>query len=275
LWSEGRRALEIALKGGTAPPALRSRALVGAGFLADRQSDWQQVEQLGSEYVALSRELGDEEGLARGSRWLSHAAAARGDAEEAARLIEQSERYAQRAPPSRVAALVVDRALSKLAHGDYSSAEALLHEALELAEQPGGDAARGAVIGNLAILALLRGRHSDAVGHMREVVAALEGTDQHEAIFFTLSTVGVLAAETDDETAAQLWGAADAFGRTLGVVLDDAEKGLQERAARKVRARLGDITFESLWVQGAALSTDRAIAMARDLVARAGREANT
>ncbi len=136
------------------------------------------------------------------------------------------------------------------------------------------------MIGNLAVLALLRGRHTDAVGHLREVVAALEGTAQHEAIFFALSVVGVLAAETgDEETATQLWGAADAFGRTLGVVLDDAEKGLQERAAMKVRARLGDVTFEALWAQGGALSTDRAIAIASDLVARAGsdapREANT
>ena len=280
LWSEGRRALETALNGyPAAPPALRSRALVGAGFLADRQADWRQVERLGSEYVALSNELGDEEGLARGSRWLSHAAAARGDGEGATRLIEQSEKYA-RASPSRVAALVVDRALSKLAEGDYSSAEALLHEALELARQPGGDAARVPVVGNLAVLALLRGRHSDAVGHLREVVAAVEGTTQHEATFFALSTVAVLAAETgDDETATQLWGAADAFGRTLGVVLDDAEKALQERAAGTVRARLGDVTFEALWAQGRALSTDRAIAMARDLVARAGsdvpRQANT
>ena len=275
LWSEGRRALETALNGHpAAPPALRSRALVGAGFLADRQADWQQVEKLGSEYVALSRELGDEEGLARGLRWLSHAAAARGDAEGATRLIGESEKYAQRTSPSRVVALVVDRALSKLAEGDYSSAEALLHEALELAGQPGGDAARGAVIGNLAVLALLRSRHSDAVGHLREVVAEVEGTAQHEAIFFALSVVGVLAAETgDEETATQLWGAADAFGRTLGAVLDDAEKGLQERAAQKVRARLGDVTFEALWAQGAALSTDRAIAMARDLVARAQSDA--
>jgi predicted ATPase/class 3 adenylate cyclase len=275
LWNEGRRALETALDGHpVAPPALRRRALVGAGFLADRQADWQQVEKLGSEYVTLSRELGDEEGLARGLRWLSHAAAARGDAEGATRLIEESEKYAQRASPSRVAALVVDRALSKLADGDYSSAEALLHEALELAAQPGGDAARGAVIGNLAVLALLRGRHSDAVGHLREVVAAVEETAHHEAIFFALSIVGVLAAETgDEETATQLWGAADAFGRTLGAVLDDAEKGLQERAAQEVRARLGDVTFDALWAQGGALSTDRAIAMARDLVARAQSDA--
>jgi predicted ATPase/class 3 adenylate cyclase len=275
LWSEGRRALGTALNGHpAAPPALRSRALVGAGFLADRQADWQQVEKLGSEYVTLSRELGDEEGLARGMRWLSHAAAARGDAEGATRLIEESETYAQRAAPSHVAALVVDRALSKLADGDYSSAEALLQEVLELAGQPGGDAARGAVIGNLAVLALLRGRHSDAVSHLREVVAAVEETAHHEAIFFALSIVGVLAAETgDEETATQLWGAAEAFGRTLGAVLDDAEKGLQERAAQKVRARLGDVTFEALWAQGGALSTDGAIAMARDLVARAQSDA--
>jgi predicted ATPase/class 3 adenylate cyclase len=275
LWSEGRRALGTALNGHpAAPPALRSRALMGAGFLADRQADWQQVEKLGSEYVTLSRELGDEEGLARGMRWLSHAAAARGDAEGATRLIEESETYAQRAAPSHVAALVVDRALSKLADGDYSSAEALLQEVLELAGQPGGDAARGAVIGNLAVLALLRGRHSDAVSHLREVVAAVEETAHHEAIFFALSIVGVLAAETgDEETATQLWGAAEAFGRTLGAVLDDAEKGLQERAAQKVRARLGDVTFEALWAQGGALSTDGAIAMARDLVARAQSDA--
>jgi predicted ATPase/class 3 adenylate cyclase len=276
LWSEGRRVLETALNGHpAAPPALRSRALVGAGFLADRQADWQQVEKLGSEYVTLSRELGDEEGQARGLRWLSHAAAARGDAEGATRLIEESEKkYAQRASPSRVAALVVDRALSKLADGDYSSAEALLHEALERAGRPGGDAARNAVIGNLAVLALLRGRNSDAVGHLREAVAAVEGTAQHEAVFFALSIVGVLAAETgEEETATQLWGAAEAVGRTLGAVLDDAEKGLQERASQKVRARLGDVTFDALWAQGGALSTDRAIAMARDLVARAQSDA--
>ena len=276
LWGEGRRALEAALDGHPAAPSgLRRRALMGAGFLAYRQADWQQVEKLGSEYVALSREFGDEEGLARGLRWLSHAASARGDAEGATRLIEESERYAQRASPSRVRALAVDRALSKLAEGDYSSAESLLHDVLELAEQPGGDDARGAVIGNLAVLALLRGRHSDAAGHLREVVAGVEETGQHEAIFFALSTVGVLAAETgDEETATQLWGAADTLGRTLGAVLDHAEKGLQERAAREVRARLGDVTFEALWARGAVLSIDGAIAMARDLVTRAGGDAS-
>jgi hypothetical protein len=70
-----------------------------------------------------------------------------------------------------------------------------------------------------------------------------------------------------------LWGAADDFGRALGAVLDDAEKELRDRSAREVRARLGDVTFEALWAQGGALSTDQAMAMARELVARAQSDA--
>jgi predicted ATPase/class 3 adenylate cyclase len=270
-WSEGRKALESALeRDPAAPPVLRARALLGAAFLANRQDDWQKLEELGGAYLALANELADEEGIARGLRWLSNAAEAQGDAERATRLLAESEQFARRAFPAGLVGILVDRALTKLAEGDYGTAEALLHEALESAESlDEADPVRAVVIGNFAVLALLRGRYADAVRHLREVIPVVERTGQHESLFFMTTVAGVLAANTgDDETAAQLWGAADALGRTLGARLDDAEQALYDQAMREARARLGDVSFEALWAQGGALSSEAAIGIARDLLAR-------
>jgi predicted ATPase/class 3 adenylate cyclase len=273
-WNEARRALELALdRDDAAPPELRSRALEAAVYLANRQADWERVEELGVEFAALTEKLGDEAGLARGLRWLAHAASAHGDAARAASLLDESERLSRQSFPLGLVGLVVDRALGKLKAGDYSSAEALLDEAVELADEfgspEGSHFGHVVITSNFALLALLRGRTEEARGHLREVLAAVDREGQPESTFWAIDIAGVFAAQVGDyENAARLWGAAEQFGHSFGAALDDVERLLHDRTMDEARARLGDVRLEALLAEGKTMSREHAVEVARALFGR-------
>jgi predicted ATPase len=88
--TEGRVWLERTLaKCGTTVPRLRAKALLGAGTLAAFQYDFPKARSLLSDSLAISRELGDKEGIGRSLNILGIVARNQGDFTEGKELHEE------------------------------------------------------------------------------------------------------------------------------------------------------------------------------------------
>jgi DNA-binding CsgD family transcriptional regulator len=79
----------------------------------------------------------------------------------------------------------------------------------------------------------------------------------------TLECVAVLTGDTDMQQPARLFGAADAIRQRMGVVrFKIYDAGYQDSVAA-LRGSMGDKDFDAAWAEGAALSTEEAIAYAQ------------
>ena len=65
------------------------------------------------------------------------------------------------------------------------------------------------------------------------------------------------------QTAARLFGAAEALAETIGYARRRPEQERHDRDAAIARAALGDDSFEAAWATGKALPTDQAVSEAR------------
>jgi tetratricopeptide (TPR) repeat protein len=106
--AEGRGWLGAALvRGRSAPPELRARALHAAGSLATRQGDYESAAALFEESLALWEELDDAAGTARSLLSMGTVAAEQGDQERAIELSERAAELYQESGDQRGHALAV------------------------------------------------------------------------------------------------------------------------------------------------------------------------
>jgi predicted ATPase/class 3 adenylate cyclase/DNA-binding CsgD family transcriptional regulator len=126
-------------------------------------------------------------------------------------------------PGSHRVAALTARARVALAQGELQQAERDLHDAVEVAERAGG----------------------------------------HLHLTNALECLAALAADTNPEHAARLFGAADSMRQRQGIVRFLAFQATYDASLAAVQNALGQSTFETLWSEGYALSTSEAISYAR------------
>ena len=79
-WSEGQSCFEVGLSAeGSSSLSTRAKALIGAGFLASRQGDYQAAAALGAESLGLCRTLEDKRGIVLSLHNIATAARYEGD----------------------------------------------------------------------------------------------------------------------------------------------------------------------------------------------------
>src|SRR5205814_1912511 len=138
-FAEGRRWLEEALLGATDTAAVsRAKATNVAAFLAWRQGDLKQARALAETAVALDREAGDAQGLARSLNTLGNILQFEGEVELAARAYEECEENARRAGDDHALANSThNRGCVALLETNYPEANALLTDSLTIARRVG------------------------------------------------------------------------------------------------------------------------------------------
>jgi DNA-binding CsgD family transcriptional regulator len=119
---------------------------------------------------------------------------------------------------------LVTRSHVKIADGELQPAERDAHEALGIAASFGGHILIPEILERLADVALQAGSHAEA---------------------------------------ARFFGAADAIRGRMGAVRFKVFDPAHEASVSAVRAALGDHDFDEAWAEGAALSTEEAIAYAQ------------
>ena len=268
--AEARRIFELAIAHSAgADPALHAGALVHGAVFAYRGGDLTAALREWEAALALFRELGDEEEVARCTGELGAVAMAEGDLDRAEELWrEAAAAFAAQGKLARegmvlgnLAAVVADR-------GDRAGAVAEGERALELQRQVGDHEGVGVSLHNLSQWHLALGD----VGKSRALaVEALELGARlgfRELLAYALGTVAELALRDGQlERSARLLAASDALFRATGVARAGEELGGYERALAELGERLGEKRLRELTEVGAELGVEQALAEARRAIA--------
>ncbi len=189
------------------------------------QGDLARAMTLFEESLALRREAGDKQGIARSLVTLGHVARDRGDLARAAALYEES----------------------MALHGELGDKHGLT---LALA-YAGATAYR-------------RGDHRRAMSLYKEGLALAHATRYAMGVAASLEGLAAVAAGMDrPDEAARLLGAAFALRSGHGTPVPPSEQADNERAVALARSALGGEAFASAWAWGQVLSPEQAVAEAR------------
>jgi len=264
--SEGRRWLAQALDAaaGEADPALRARALGGAGALARDLGDYEQARGWYQEELQLARRLGDPTALAAALNDLGSLAVYQEDYPAARPLFEESLALRRQAGDTLgLAGSLNNLGMVALHLGDYGGAEALSRESLALYRRQGDGWGEALALNNLAFAAYKQADLAAARASFAESLALFQQLEDPEGIATVIEALAWIALAAGElERAARLAAAADQQRRTLGTGLYGLDLAEHEAMLAALRGQLGAAGFLTAWQAGAALTSAETAALA-------------
>lgn len=268
--AEGRRIFELAIvHSAGADPALHAQALVHGAMFAYRRGDPATALREWEAALALFRELGDAEEVARCTGELGAVAMAEGDLDRAEELWrEAAAAFAAQGRPAREGVVLSNLAAVAAERGDLTTAIAEGERALELQRRVGDREGMGVSLQNLSRWRLAFGDVEGARTHAAEALELGERLGFRELIAYLLGTAAELALAAGRlEPAVRLLAASDALFLATGVARAGDELAGCERALEELGGRLGEARLGELSEEGTALSLDQALAEARRAIA--------
>ncbi|HEY7002900.1 MAG TPA: tetratricopeptide repeat protein [Gaiellaceae bacterium] len=246
-----------------APEELRAHPMYALGVLLDqRGGEPNRAVELVERSLAIFREQGDRERIAKALNSLGVIKRGLGDLEGARSRLEESLAIRRELGDE----IFIASSLSNLGviifeRGDLEGAEAHFLEALELDRKHGNEWGACATVDNLVAVAIERGHYERARDLNREMLASAQRVGDQELIAFGLEKAAVLAAGQGRATrAGQLAGAADAVREAAGIERSDFDQEWLDRHFNVVAAE----EFESCREAGKALETEEALREALD-----------
>ena len=195
-WSEGRRWLAAALVmvGAGEPTATRALALCAAGDLAYYQDDYPAARLFLEEGVALCRELGSAEDLARALSALGVLLHVQGDPAAANPVLQESEQLCRKLDNTWELAYLL-RKLGYLAwrDGDVELASAYAQEGLVLARKLGDQALIATTLCTLGEIAADHSALSQALDYYQEGLSLARKLGDQALIALATQNLGYLA----------------------------------------------------------------------------------
>ena len=266
---EGRRWLAAALAAGRdEAPALRTKALNGAGALAQTAGEIAEAVAHFEERLALLRELGDREQTAGCLANLGYTLAGQGDVARADPLLHESLAL-YRAQGSRWGEGLALRNLGhlQLYRGAPGEAAVLLEQAAAVVRELGNHWGLYESLRLLGEATLELGDPACAHAPLAEALALARCEGDRPAVADILEGLARVAAARggstrDAERAARLYGAATALREATGAPLAPVELALYERHVARAREQLDPAAFDAAWAAGRAMTSEQAVAYA-------------
>ena len=263
-WFEELLALDAAAGGRAAAPAVRMEALYGVGQIAMDQGQYDRVEAVAREGLALAEQIGNESGIGNALAQLGVVAEARGDLQSAVQFLEQGLIHCRKAGDIGGE----QRALVSLGHiyrvlGDYPRATTYFEQALEQARSINLTWGIANVLTSLGHLAREQGDYQRALARYRESLALHRSFGNKGYIAWCFEGMATaLCAEGQPEQAAQLCAAAAALREAAHTLRPPAEQQVYDQTIAAARSALGETAFQRAWSAGAAYTVEEAIAFA-------------
>lgn len=240
----------------------RASALRCAGAIARQQCRFDEARALSEEGLAISRELGDRQGVASALNNLGSIATVcrRSDA---AALFEEAlaingdigDRMQEASNLFNLGSLVC------VTH-DFDRAGALYGEALAIWTALRCERAEIHALNGLGHVTTQQGRPDAASEHYRRALALCRDlTDQVSAAFILEGLAEVAVESGRAERAARLFGAANALRKRIAAPLDQVRRQEQQPFQDRLRAALGPDARARAWAEGEALTWEQAVAL--------------
>lgn len=162
--------------------------------------------------------------------------------------------------PEAAAINMTYMAQAALARGDLTAAQRFADEAV--ATMNGYWLAYA--LATRARVAIARGAPDEAERDLHEALASAVGVNAHLCVPHILECLAGLATEASRHPeSARLFGAAETIRNRTGEIRFQIYQSGYQAAVAALRNAMGDIDFDVAWAEGAALSTDEAIAYAQ------------
>jgi DNA-binding CsgD family transcriptional regulator len=162
--------------------------------------------------------------------------------------------------PEAAAINMTYMAQAALARGDLTAAQRFADEAV--ATMTGYWLAYA--LATRARVAIARGAPDEAERDLHEALASAVGVNAYLCVPHILECLAGLATEASRHPeAARLFGAAEAIRNRTGEIRFQIYQSGYQAAVAALRNAMGDVDFDVAWAEGAALSTDEAIAYAQ------------
>jgi ATP/maltotriose-dependent transcriptional regulator MalT len=248
---------------------VRARGLRAAGLLAVYQGDYAEASALGTESLALWRDLGDRQGTALALHVLGFVDLAQGDYDQAVVHIGEAqalfEALGNRWWTAGVRSDILGRAV--YGRGDPAGAAAILEDALAVYHELGDRLNTALTLNYLGFVACDRGDRAGAAARFAAGLPLWTQLGDLWPLADWLAGVATLALRCGvPERAARLFGAAEALCVELGHAFSLPERASFECAAAGARAALGDTGFAGAWATGQSQSLDQALDEAAELL---------
>ena len=250
--AEGLGWYEQILSRPSLPPAVETRALVGAGTMRYTQGELTRARAELARAVALARHAPDSEMLARASHVFGHIELAAGNTSAARDLFICSlDQFRALAIPWGTGSALTGLAWVALVTGDAAQVERLLDDAT-LVLRDAGPWFLSLVRYLRAILAVRRGNPDQTIALMRESLTRIaELRDQFAFVNALVPLAAAAVLKGDDAWAARILGAREAVtARTGATVVDNSVDDLKDLAEREARARLGPDQWARAYAAG-------------------------
>jgi predicted ATPase/transcriptional regulator with XRE-family HTH domain len=269
---EGRRRLEAALVAADTAQAegrevlepVRAKALWGASWLAYHQGDYTRTRSLSAEHLALARKHNDSLGIRNALTGLGMADLAEGNADEAARSLQEAlDVCTPLGDTWHYATSVLNLGNATMVAGDLSRAAALYEEALTLYQGRGDAVFIARTQQHLGYIALLRGEYAHAATLFAQSLQAFYGLGEQPGIADGLeATAAVYAAMGDARRAARLLGAASALRERTGLLPLAYLRWYWQPIMTRVEALFGKVEWAAAQEEGRALTLAEAVVSA-------------
>jgi tetratricopeptide (TPR) repeat protein len=227
-----------------------------------RQGDYTSAYETNLRYLALSRDLGDQQGIALALHGLGLAAGGQRDYKRASEHFAEGLALArQLGHRRRIAGFLFNLGSVMREQGNYTRAQALLEESLMLAHETADVWVIGNAFHFLALVARDQGDYERAGSYYRQSVVRFQQLGARQTLARSLGGLaGVAGRRGFALYAARLFGAADALFKASSET--NPEHDRFERDLACTRAQLGEEAFVAAWAEGRGLSLEEAIACA-------------
>jgi non-specific serine/threonine protein kinase len=264
--------------GASVDPGIRAWALTGSGLLANAQGDLAEATARLAEGIALWG-AGGEDGafpVARGGAWgaaavrglLGGVLVGQGRYAEAASLFEEGlARFGELGDEAWVAHARFHLGAIAFARGDRAAAVAQCREAADRYDAIGAHLDAIDPLRYLGLLACAEGDLAGAAALFAESLERLRARGSPSAIATGLADVATLAARRGAfGPAARLFGTDDALNRAERAAFSLPARDTYEAAMAEARTSLGEPAYGAEHVTGQALTMERALAVAAEVL---------
>ncbi len=254
-----------ALKHGKdAPPAVKAKALMSAAWLLFWSGEIDRPLAMYEETAALYRALDDQGHLAAVLAWIGQIEIRRSNLDAAATFFEQALPIARAAGDQQVLENTL-KGLGNLAsrRGDHEAATRYWEECLAIERRLGDRQYLCSALGNLSITAIQKGDYRRAAQLCAEELTIRQEYGERLGYRYGLSNLATVAAAVGHTVlAVQLFGAAEARNRAVGVQWHPADQAEADQELIPLQVKLGQAAFEQAWTEGLAMSLEQAVELA-------------